>query len=114
MPTIFEPKDLPITEKNGANIATLANNALLGTNALQVERIVLAAGAESESFEASNAERFAYVIRGKGQAHVSEQSFPLEAESVLWLEKADTFYLEAGADGLEVLLCHAPVSDEIC
>ena len=31
MPTIFEPKDLPVTEKNGANIATLANRAMLGT-----------------------------------------------------------------------------------
>jgi quercetin dioxygenase-like cupin family protein len=111
MPTIFEPKDLPVTEKNGANIATLANNALLGTNALQVERIVFAAGAESESFEASDAERFVYVIRGKGQAHVDGQVFPLDVESVLWLEKGDTFYLEAGADGLEVLLCHAPASE---
>jgi len=111
MPTIFEPKDLPVIEKNGANIATLANSALLGTNALQVERIVLAAGAESESFEASDAERFVYVIRGRGQAHVGEQAFPLVAESVLWLEKADTFYLEAGANGLEVLLCHAPANE---
>jgi len=111
MPTIFEPKDLPVTEKNGSNVATLANSTLLGTNALQVERIVLAAGAESESFEASVVERFVYVVRGKGQAHVSEQAFPLEVESVLWLEKADTFYLEAGADGLEVLLCHAPASE---
>ena len=111
MPTIFEPKDLPVTEKNGSNVATLANSTLLGTNALQVERIVLAAGAESESFEASVVERFVYVVRSKGQAHVSEQAFPLEVESVLWLEKADTFYLEAGADGLEVLLCHAPASE---
>ena len=111
MPTIFEPKDLPVTEENGANIATLANTALLGTNALQVEHIVLAAGAESESFEAGVAERFVYVVRGKGQAHVDGQVFPLDVESVLWLEKADTFYLEAGTDGIEILLCHAPASE---
>jgi len=111
MPTIFEPKDLPATERKGANIAALASNALLGTNALQVERIMLKEGAESSSFEATDAERFVYVIRGKGQAYVSEQAFPLGAESVLWLEKGDGIYLEAGADGLEVLLCHAPASE---
>ncbi|HEU0292871.1 MAG TPA: hypothetical protein VFR47_09050 [Anaerolineales bacterium] len=108
MPTIFEPKDLPVTEKNGAKIATLANSALLGTDALQVESIILSAGAQSGSFEASNAERFAYVIHGNGQAHVGEQELLLDTESVLWLEKSDSFYLKAGAEGLEVLLCHAP------
>ena len=108
MPTIFEPKDLPVTGKHGANITTLANNTMLGTNALQVERIMLEASAKSSTFEAVDAERFVYVIRGKGQAYVSQQAFPLDAESVLWLEKDEPFYLEAGADGLEVLLCHAP------
>ena len=108
MPTIFEPKDLPVTEKNGANIATLANRAMLGTNALQVKRITLGASVMSSTFEAVDAERFVYVIRGKGQAYVGEQPFPLDIESMLWLETGDTFYLEAGANGLEVLLCHAP------
>ncbi|RJP48120.1 MAG: hypothetical protein C4586_09690 [Anaerolineaceae bacterium] len=108
MPTIFEPGDLPVTEKNGVNIATLANHAMLGTDALQVERIILEARTKSSSFESFEPERFIYVIRGKGQAQVGEQTFPLDAESMLWLEKDDTFYLEADMDGLEVLLCHAP------
>lgn len=111
MPTIFESKDLPVTEKNGVNITTLANNAMLGADALQVERIMLEAGAKSSMFEALDAERFVYVVRGKGQAYVGEQAFHLDAESMLWLEKDDTFFLEAGADGLEVLLCHAPASE---
>jgi len=111
MPTIFEPKDLPVTQRNGAKIATLANRAMLGTHALQVERIMLEASAKSSMFEAVDAERFVYVVQGGGQANVSEQAFPLDAESMLWLEKDDTFYLEAGTDGLEVLLCHAPASE---
>ena len=111
MPTIFEPNDLPVTEKNGANIATLANSAMLGTKALQIERIMLEANSKSSAFEAVDAERFVYVIHGKGQAYVSELAFPLNAESVLWLEKSDAFCLEASADGLEVLLCHAPASE---
>ena len=107
MPTIFEPKDLPVTEEHGANIATLANHSMLGTNALQVERIILKTSAKSSMFKATDAERFVYVIHGKGQAYVGEQAFPLDAESMLWLEKDDIFYLEAGTDGLEVLVCHA-------
>jgi len=110
MPTIFEPEDLPVTEKNGANVVTLANQAMLGTDALQVQRIRLETGAKSSTFEPFENERFVYVIRGQGQAHVDHQSFLLEAESVLWLEKSDTFSLEASADGLDVLVCHAPAS----
>ena len=108
MPTIFQPKDLPVTEKNGVNIATLANRAMLGSNALQVERIRLETSVKSSMFKAADAERFVYVIRGNGRAYVSEQAFQLDAESMLWLEKDDTCYLEANTGGLEVLLCHAP------
>lgn len=111
MPTIFDPNDFPLTEKNGAKIATLANQAMLGTDALQVERILLQPGAESASYPPSDGERFVYVIRGKGQAYVGQQAFPLGAESVLWLEKGDTFYLEAGSDELEILLCQAPAGE---
>lgn len=111
MPTIFEPRDLPVTEKNGATVLTLADQAMLGTNALQVERILLQAGAKSASYPASPGERFVYVIHGNGQAQVREQVFLLETESVLWLEKEDTFYLEGGSNGLDVLLCHAPASE---
>lgn len=110
MPTIFEAKDLPVAEQNGVNTTTLADESMLGTSALQVERIVLQSGAESVSYNPAEAERFLYVIRGNGQAHVGERALPLNAESVLWLEKKESFNLEAGSDGLEVLLCQAPAS----
>ena len=109
MPTIFEPKDLPIDEKTGVKIATLANQAMLGTDALQVKRITLSANSKSESFDAENMERFVYVISGKGQAQVGNEFFQLEAESVLWLEKTDSFRFETEANELELLLCYAPV-----
>lgn len=108
MPTIFEPKDLPVTELKGLKITMLANSAMLGTNALQVEHITLMAGEGSPSYEAIDAERFLYVIRGAGNACVGESAHSLSAESVLWLEQGDAFYLEAGAHGLEVLYCRAP------
>ena len=112
MPTIFEAKDLPIDEKTGMKIATLANQAMLGTDALQVRRITLNANSKSETFDKENMERFVYVISGKGQAQVGRESFPLKAESVLWLEKSDAFHFETNADELELLLCYAPVGDK--
>ena len=111
MPSIFEQTDLPAVEKNGANVTTLANQTILGADALYVQRMTFDAGVKSEPYKSENVERFVYVIRGKGQARVGGQAFPLEAESVLWLEKDDTFYFESGVDGLEVLLCHAPAGE---
>ena len=111
MPTILEPKDLPATQKNGANVTALANPATLGTNALEVQRITLKPGSKTDTFGAADVERFVYVIRGTGQAHIGEQKFALEAESVLWLEIEDAFSLEAGVDELEVLLCRAPAGE---
>lgn len=111
MPTIFESTDLPVTEIHGMNIATLANQTMLGTNALQLERILLQPGVKSLSYDPSDVERFMYVVRGTGQARVGEKAFPLSAESVLWLEREDTLTIKAGADGLEVLLCQAPAGE---
>jgi len=112
MPTIFESKEYPLDEKTGVKIATLANQAMLGTDALQVKRITLNANSKSESYDAENAERFVYVISGKGQADVGNESFPLEAESVLWLEKTDSFHFATEANELELLLCYAPVGEK--
>ena len=108
MPIIFEPNDLPVRDKAGARYTTLANAAMLGADALQVEHVTLDAGKSSEPATAVDVERFLYVIQGAGQAQVGQEIFPLSTESMLWLESGDTFTLEAGADGLEVLVCRAP------
>ena len=109
MPTIFEPNDLPVSNQVGVTYTTLANTAMLGTDALGVERVVLEASKMSEPASAAGAERFLYVIQGSGQAQVGSESFPLAPESMLWIESGDSFTLEAGADGLEVLVSQAPV-----
>ena len=108
MPTIFEPKDLPVRNQDSATYTTLANAAMLGADALDVERIALEAGKKSAPASAVEAERFLYVIQGSGQAQVGSETFPLTPESMLWIESGDTFTLEAGTEGLEVLLCRAP------
>lgn len=95
-------------EHNGVLLTTLANAAMLGVEALDVQRFTLEAEADTPSFGAAQAERFVYVIRGEGDARVAGESFPLAPESILWIEPADVFSLQAGLQGLDVLLCRAP------
>ena len=108
MPTIFELNDLPVRNEGGATYTTLADAAMLGVAALQVERVTVEAGKKSEPASAIDAERFLYVIRGTGQAQVGSETFPLAPESMLWIESGETFTLEAGAEQFEVLVCRAP------
>lgn len=113
MATIHDPSQLTITHLSGVTRVTLANRALLGAGALRIERVSLDAGAYTLPAQTSRqrAEHFLYVIRGTGLARVGAESFPLETESILWLEPGDVYSLEAGADALEVLLCRAPAED---
>jgi len=111
MPTIFESNNLPVRNEAGATYTTLANPAMLGAEALQVERVSLDGGKSSEPISAMDAERFLYVIQGSGRAQVVSGTFPLAPESMLWIEPGDAFTLEAGADGLEVLVCLAPAGN---
>jgi quercetin dioxygenase-like cupin family protein len=108
MPLLFDPKDLPVIEHNGVTLTTLADAAMLGVDALEVQRFSLEANADTPPFGAVQAERFLYVIRGEGEARVGGESLRLAPESILWIEPPDTFSLQAGAQGLEVLLCRAP------
>ena len=107
MPTIFSPVDLKTTRVGGAAHTTLADAAMLGSDALQVERLTLDASAKTPSTTADG-EHFLYVIRGAGTARVGPQSFALEPESMFWLEAGDEYSIAAGAEGIEVLLCRAP------
>ncbi len=84
---------------------------MLGTEALQVERIRLDASTTTALFSAVEGERFLYVIRGGGNAHVGNEEFPLAPESILWIEADDSYTLQSGPEGLEVLICRAPAAD---
>ena len=108
MPTIFEPKDLPLTRQDEMTRTVLANPAMLRAGVLQVERITLDGNAGTSPFEPAAGERFLYVLRGAGTAVVRDQAFTLEPESVLWIEADDACSLRAGPGGLDVLFCRAP------
>jgi quercetin dioxygenase-like cupin family protein len=108
MPTIFEANDLTVRKQGDITRTTLADPVMLGADTLQVERVALEAGKTSAPFEAVQAERFVYVIRGAGQAQVGDDTFPLAPESMLWIEPDETFKIQAGEGQLDVLVCHAP------
>ena len=108
MPTIFEPNDLPIRNQDGVTYTTLANAAMLGADALQVERVILESGKKTEFAKAVEAEQFLYVILGTGQANVGDEMFPLVPESMLWIESGEKYTLQAGTEQLEILVCRAP------
>ncbi len=53
-------------------------------------------------------ERIFIVISGSGSAFVDSESFLLAPEGMLWLEEGDTFWFEAGDEGLELMENYAP------
>lgn len=110
MPSFFNSTELATSRTGGVDRTTLADRDMLGAEALHVERIKLDPGVRSPVISAEAGEHFLYVIRGAGQARVGAHAFPLEPESILWLEAGDTFSLEAGPGALEVLFCSAPAS----
>lgn len=107
MPLVFEPKDLLVYRDEEAAHTTLADSTMLGTAALQIERLVLGPRGRTSFPSAMDGERFAYVVRGVGTAHVGREPYPLEPESMLWLEPGDSWFLEADTEGIEVLICRA-------
>jgi quercetin dioxygenase-like cupin family protein len=53
-------------------------------------------------------ERIFIVIAGSGKAFVGADTFELAPEGMLWLEEGDTYWFEAGAEGLELMENYAP------
>jgi quercetin dioxygenase-like cupin family protein len=79
-----------------------------GTLALGARRLALEPRETAARVEAPAGESFLYVIGGSGRVQAAGESAALAAESVVWLEPGDTCELEAGDDGLRLLLAHAP------
>jgi len=111
MPTIFDPKDLSMTRQNNVAYTILANSSMIGSDALHIERVTLEAGSHTPPADAIPGEQFIYVVRGAGQAQIGEATYPLEHESILWIESGDAYSLKAGAEELEVLICRAPAGE---
>jgi mannose-6-phosphate isomerase-like protein (cupin superfamily) len=73
---------------------------------LKVRRFLLDADVTAELVPPRGAEAFAYVIAGSGTAAASPpaERFALATESVLWLGPCDELSVEAGLDGLDLMV----------
>jgi quercetin dioxygenase-like cupin family protein len=78
-----------------------------GTGGMAARRLLLDPGASTPQREHRDGERFLYVIGGTGMAILGDDRLPLAPESVLWLESGDRYLVEAGPDGIELLLAEA-------
>jgi uncharacterized cupin superfamily protein len=94
----------------GWSEAVLADADVIGAHAMVLRRLTLEPRARtSERERSSGGEEFLYVIRGDGVAFVGDAGLALAPETVVWLEEPDRSYrLEAGENGLEVLIAHGP------
>lgn len=87
---------------------TLADKGTIGVPALVARRWTFEPGAEGPWTTHGEVDQLIYVISGSGLARVNAISYPLQPESVLWLEPGDIYRFEAGPDGMEILQGYAP------
>lgn len=94
----------------GWSEAVLADAEVIGAPAMVLRRLRLEPGTRTaERGRSGEGEEFLYVIRGDGVAFVGGAGLALAPETVVWLEERDRSYrLEAGENGLEVLIAHGP------
>ena len=73
---------------------------------LKVRRFLIDAGVTARLVPPRGAEAFAYVIAGSGAAAASPpaERFALGTESMLWLGPCDELSVEAGLDGLDLMV----------
>lgn len=109
MPIIINPDEMkPPQEGKGWRIQTLADGEDFGVPAMIAKNWQLEPNAVSPQITHDDTEQMLYVIRGSGTAVVGEEHFPLEPETMLWIEPGDEYHFEAGPNGLEILQANAP------
>ena len=104
MPIIINPDEMTTHLQGvGWQIVTLADKQALGLATIVARRWSLKPNAHSTPMAHSDIEQLLFVVRGSGMAVVGSEKFPMEPESMLWLESGDCYHFEAGMDGLELL-----------
>jgi quercetin dioxygenase-like cupin family protein len=109
MPIIVKSEDRRIKQQAGGwKEILLADAETIGSPALTARHWSFQPNVTGPQIEHEDYDEMLYVISGNGYAWVGDQRFSLAPESVLWLEAGDSYHLEAGAEGLEVLQGIAP------
>lgn len=86
----------------------VADAEVMGAPVIAARLWKLDAGARLPERIQDDVERIFIVVSGRGTAFVDTESFALTPEGMLWLEEGDTYWFEAGDDGLELMENYAP------
>lgn len=97
-----------VRDAGGVGEHVIAADELFDRVRLSARVLTLAPGVRAPGLTAEAGETMAYVVRGSGSAYVDGAELPLVHESMLWLTPGETCELAAGAEGLELLVAHAP------
>ncbi len=109
MPVIIEPGGMHERRGEGWEETVLADAASIGAPAMTARRLRLGPGAAARAaVHEEGAEQFLYVVSGAGVAAAGDERWMLERETVVWAEPGDEIDLEAGPEGIEVLIARAP------
>ena len=107
-----------ITEKNiqsqshfpGFQINSVTEALNQDSQVMEVKRLILDPNIISPEFTHNDIDQLLYVIKGNGIAKVNSKEFPLDKESILWLESGEKYHFISGGLGLEILQATAPCS----
>lgn len=108
MPVIRHLNELAQQDGPGWTRLEWAGAAVFGEPVpMQAYRYRIDAHAPGPDITLGGQEAFAYVIGGAGTAGSGGEGYPIARESVLWLAGCGTLTLEAGPDGLDVLVAES-------
>jgi quercetin dioxygenase-like cupin family protein len=108
MPVVRTLDQLPAEQGDGWRQLEWAGAAVFGEPVpMRARRCQLETGAAGPGIVLAGQESFAYVIGGTGTAAAGGDSHLLGRESVLWLAGRDALTLQAGPDGLDVLVAES-------
>jgi quercetin dioxygenase-like cupin family protein len=109
MPVIIKANETRLTSQGEGWIeTTLADSHNIGTPAIVARRWSFEPYTLGPLNTHGVVEQLLYVIQGDGEVHVNGEVYPLEGETMLWLEPGDQYQFKAGTDGLEILQGYAP------
>jgi len=109
MPIIRKPDEMTVNQHGeGCTETILADHRVLGEAVMVTRRWSLMPHSRGPETKRGDYEEMLYVISGSGSAQVGEMRHTLQPECMLWLERGDTYFLDAGPEGLEVLQYCAP------
>ena len=111
MPRIIKKEDIQCHPQiPGFQIKSVTETLNQDSKVMEVKRLILDPNIVSPEFTHNDIDQLLYVIKGDGIAKVNSKDFPLDKESILWLESGEKYHFISGGLGLEILQANAQCS----